>query len=155
MNVLDQNRWHNPLWTMSSFGATKLDTRGLTAAVNDAVTTDATLGAESKQLIAKLYTLFRHRIGPAFTNGDASDVFFWTEVIADMMVTAGKFRADGVQKKAALIAALHIVIDNEVPPTSRDAAKTIVNVAVSPAIDLAIMFANKAKGCKGCKWGCC
>lgn len=130
-------------------GAHELD-----AAATRAVEANPLLAPEAKRLIAKLYTLFRHRIGPALAEG-GGDAAFWVDVIVDMLVTASKFKIEGVQRKAAVLEVLRLVIATEVPDDAKEVARGVVDNVVSPGIDLAIRFARVNKGCKKVLACCC
>lgn len=135
-----------------SAGKHLLSAKELTAAASHLAEENDVLTPHAQKLIADLYTLFRHRIGPALVSGSGDDAF-WLSIVLDMMVVAGKSRVNGRQKKAALLEVLKLVIHNEVSPNSRNAAHAIVDTVISPGIDLAVAFSKASKGCQ--KWCCC
>lgn len=136
-----------------------LTREALAKAVDNVVASNPGLSEEAKRLVAQLYTKFRARIVPALSGGDhAKDPVFWIGVISDMMKTLAAVKLSGTEKKMILVEVLHIVATHEIPPEGRDAAQTVIDMLIAPAIDLAIHFTRDIKQVRS--WfrrncGCC
>lgn len=117
----------------------------LTTAVEDAERTNALLEERDHTLIARMYEKYRSRLAAVFNSQDFDDldVFFWIDLIGDMMNLAKTYKVSGTEKKQILLSVLAIVIDNEIPEEKRGAAHAFVNTTISPSIDLAVYFMHQ------------
>lgn len=131
----------------------KLARESLASAIDRAIKVNAELRPEHREMIAKMYNRFRDRLAPVLRNG-TFEPFAWIELIGDMMTMAKKFKAESAQKKQIVLEVLHLVIENDVPEEYRDSVRSIVDISVSPAIDLAIYFSQNDK-CRKLWCGCC
>ena len=139
--------------TETPFKAKPLDTPALTTSIQTHVGKNVRLDAEKDpQLIARMYDKFRHRVGPMLAEQDWEDVsvFFWIEIVGDMMHLAKTFKnVPGARKKAILLEVLDLVIESETPTERHAMLRKIVQTTVAPAIDLAAYYVTQIKpGCK-------
>ena len=125
----------------------RLDSRELTNAVDQILQKNVRLSMQDRQLIARMYDKFRGRIAPALSGQDYDnlDVFFWIDVIGDMMTLAKTFKVPGMEKKEIVLEVLDLVVENEVPEGKQAAVRNLIQTTVSPAIDLAVYFLNHIK----------
>jgi hypothetical protein len=130
----------------------------LASAAKEAVSANDVMSEECVDLVVRVYNTFRGQIAPAFTDGviDSSPVF-WIELVTDMMMLGNKFRIPGQERKQVLLEVIELVIANEIPDDRRKAARDLVDVVVSPAIDVAVLFTRKIAEvkCNCGKWRCC
>lgn len=128
----------------------------LTERVDITVAHNALLSDESRRHIAAFYAKFRSRVVPVLINRDINTPELF-ELVYDMMQAASKIRVAGSERKQIILEMLLIVIDTEVPEDKRGFVKDMVNMTISPAIDLAIFSMKNKDRCK--KWlgplACC
>lgn len=122
--------------------------------IDKRIAANPVLSDESRTLIARIYNKFRHRIAPALRGNN--DPMLWIELISDMMALANRFKVSGPERKEILLEVIDMVIENEIPESERSSARFIVSTVVSPAIDLAVKFAEKIwPSCRKRVFPCC
>lgn len=120
--------------------------------INHVVEHNAKLKEHDKLFIAKLYETFRNDLVPLLKGDDADDMFLWIDIITQMMLTVGKFKTTSLEKKEILMETIRIVIKSELPEDLQNKIMPVVNLAISPAIDMAIKFSKTGKKLKS--WCC-
>lgn len=130
----------------------------LHAAIDAKAANNVQLSVRERDLMVKLYYLFRDDIvGALSTDSDDLNAMFWIGFVADMMRVAKTFKREGAQKKEMIMETLHIIIEHDVPEDHRDEVKLLVDTFAPPAIDMAVAFWHKvAPGLKhALTCGCC